>query len=248
MHRTSFALTLTFTAAAFCIAACSDSPSGPQTLTAAQTALHFDSLALDAAVKDSTDTNWNSRVEGLSLLEVAAASGATPQPISVTVGLGGPVQTWYGISIMQIDTSAGATVDSAAAILAFSDYANATDIVIGEAFTNVQTSPIPDSFGAIVANDTVTAIDSSGKVVVNLGALSVGGPCPVAPALRNPLAVELLAHYSCTSMTMPQSSGLLTSATTPGLSTALQYIAFNNAATNGVILVGAGAPQLQGLR
>jgi hypothetical protein len=227
MNKRSFvtcsAAALTVLASAACGSSSSTAPKGP---TAQAAALHFDSLY---AVAVANGSNWTNRSELLTLLEIAAASGANPTSVSVTVG--GTAQAWSAVSLVVYDTnSSGTMADSQVATIAYSDYANVTNAIVTEAeyYPSSPTQYITDVFSDTVYA-TATTSTYTGTVT------STGASCGLVAGLQNAQIQEIRARYSCTELTL-QSSATATFPPTTGLASSLQNISFSNISAPGIFL------------
>jgi hypothetical protein len=223
MRKTSLTVHALAGALILLTAACGSDSTGPKGPTASAAALHFDTLEVQAAAH-----NWGGRSEFLTLLELAAASGQTPSPISVTVG--GSAQTWYALTISAVDTDAGGQVsDSGMFTVAYSDYANVTNGVISEVDINGGTT----FYTIIVLSDSIFANASTATYSGSI--TSTGGACGLVTGLQNAAVAATQARYTCTKI-KAQSSLTATFPATPGLDASLQSVSFSNVSANGVRL------------
>jgi hypothetical protein len=224
MHKPSFATSVAVVALLVLTAACgSDSSTGPKGPTAAQAAMHFDTLETLAA-----GHSWGDRVQVLTLLELAAASGATPSPVSVNVG--GTTQTWSALTISIVQSSGGSVTDSENVTIAYSDYANVTNAVIGEFEINVGG---PTTTTGIVLGDTILATATTATFTASVA--STGSACSALPSgLMNTQIASIRAQFASCSGIKLQSAFSGTFPATTGLDPSLQSISFNASTANGI--------------
>jgi hypothetical protein len=219
MHKLSFATSGAVVALLVLTAACgSDNSTGPKGPTAAQAAMHFDTLETQAA-----NNNWSGREELLELLELAAASGATPSPISVNVG--GTTQTWSALTLSVVNTS-----DSGNITLAYSDYANVTNGLIAE--IDVPASG-PANYTIAVIGDTIVATATTFTYTASVA--STGAACTAIPSgLMNTQIASIRSEFATCSEIRLQSAFSGTFPATTGLDASLQSISFNSTTANGI--------------
>jgi hypothetical protein len=222
MHKASLALV---TGGLIVVAAaCGSSSTGPKGPTASAMAQHFDSLYVVAQ-----GHSWNGRAEMLTFLELAAAAGATPSQVSVTVG--GTTQTWSALSLSAVDTnSSGQVRDSGVITVAYSDYATVMNGVIADYDTTIGGSK---GYMLVVVGDSLAVNASSGTYSGSI--TSTGAACSSVSGLSNPNIAALRATYACTEI-KTQSSMTATFPATTGLDASLQSVSFANIASNGVRL------------
>ena len=224
MHKLSFATSGAVIALLVLTAACgSDSSTGPKGPTAAQAAMHFDTLAAQ-----SIGHSWEGRTELLSLLELAAASGATPSPITVNVG--GTNQSWSALTLSVVDQSGGSVTDSGSLTIAYSDYANVTNGVIGEVDFTIGA---PTSYTSIVIADTIAVPATTSTYTGSVA--STGSACTALPSgLLTTQIATIRAQFATCSDIKLQSAFSATFPATTGLDPSLQSISFSNSSANGI--------------
>jgi hypothetical protein len=202
-------------------AACSDS-TGPGQQSAAQTAAHFDSLALSAQA--DTNSAFGTRSLLTTLIEIPAALGAVSSSVSVTTANGAESWRAYELSLL----SAPGASDSSFVVLMFRD-ADAHTVLI--AFYD-STGTLNDV--GLVTGDTipVSPIDLNGTTSLT----SVGNACATPSAsLVNP-ELGFLGVGEC-HLAKFRSSTALSLPSTPGLDAALMTLSFSNATVNGVRVI-----------
>jgi hypothetical protein len=195
-------------------AACSSDSTGPGQI-ATNSALHFDSLYVQAKALSAADTNYDFRATALSDLELPAAFGATPASLSVTTAAG--AETWKGFVFEEVMANNGTPSDSGRLVLAYRD---------GDAHTLVVTVQLANgSFSgtSLMTNDTVVvpASSASGNVALN----STGAACPAPPSgLTNPV-IATAEQATCLSAQFGATLTLDFPAAT-GVDPALTHVAF----------------------
>lgn len=208
-------------------AACSDS-TGPGTQSPAQIALHFDSIAIRAKAQSDTNGAYGVRTLLATLIEIPAALGATPSPVSVTTATG--VESWKAYELLELTSNGTSNNDSSFAILMFRDADAHTAFI---AFFD-STGAVQD--GGLVTGDTIPVSPNAGTATTSL--TSVGSACATpSSSLHNPglasftLGTCNLARFRTTlQLTLPSKTGV---------DAALTSLAFTNANMNGVRLVDA---------
>jgi hypothetical protein len=222
-------------------AACSDS-TGPATQSAATLAVHFDSLAVQAAAhRDSGSEGYAARSLYLSYLELPAAFGSVPAVVTVQTANG--VEHWKGYGIVGVTMSNGVPSDSVYIMAAYRDPDAHTFIVA--IFDRSGSLPQIGLF----TSDTLslTPVQASGTTSHS----TLGGSCATPPGgLQNPIFTSLVVP-ECASATFTTSLSAhftLTSDT----DSALSDLSFSSASFNGVRLVvdneaGAGASRVGAL-
>jgi hypothetical protein len=164
----------------------------------------------------------------LSLLELAAASGATPSPITVNVG--GTTQRWSALTLSVVNSSGGAVTDSGNITLAYSDYANVTNGVIAEIEFNVGN---PTTYMSDVIGDTIAAAATTSTFTASV--VSTGSACTALPSgLLNTGIASIRAQFANCSEIKLQSAFSGTFPATTGLDPSLQSISFNTSTDNGI--------------
>jgi hypothetical protein len=204
--------------------ACSDStgPSGP---TAAQTATHFDSIAIQAQAQSDTNSAYGTRTFLATLIELPAALGATPATVSVTTANGN--ESWKAYELLEL-TPAGSTPDSSYAVLMFRDADAHTALIVFYDSTGTAED------GGLITADTILVSPSDGSGTTSLTSVSSGCTTPSSSLLNPALgtflnsACSLAQFHTTLSLTMP---------TTPGMDAALTSLSYTNASVNGVRVV-----------
>jgi hypothetical protein len=156
----------------------SDSTGPPAGPTAGTLAQHFDTLYAHAKAASVGDTNFVTRAQLLSNLELAAAFGAAPTTITVTTSAG--TEQWKGFVFEEVHPDTGTLVDSAYVVVAYRDSLVHTMVLAGFLANGT-------SIGMeLLTNDTVVINASSHAGGASL--TSVGSSCttPIA-GLVNPI-------------------------------------------------------------
>lgn len=207
------------------VAACSDS-TGLNQPTAAQVAAHFDSIAIQAQTQSQTNSAYSTRGFVASLIELAAATGATPTALTVTTASG--TEQWKAYELLD-HTGPGADVTDSSYILLMYRDADAHTAVLAEISS---TGELP--LVGLFTGDTilVSPTSSSGSSTLS----SVGATCTaVSSSLLNPLLGTIL--FSSCNLARFQSSLSITLPATTGLDASLASIDFSTVAINGVRIV-----------
>lgn len=208
--RSAFASVLAILTAT---AACGGDSTAP--VVTENLAAHFDSLYVTAKAISVSDTNFNSRANALSDLELPAAFGVTPAGIAMTTASG--AESWKGFVFEEVLTNNGAPQDSGRLFIAYRD---------ADAHTLIETVVLADgSFvgTSLVANDTVfvKASSSSGSITQT----STGASCGTPPAgLTNPV-ITTAAQATCVKATYTAAL-TLTFPETNGVDPALTQLSF----------------------
>jgi hypothetical protein len=207
-------------------AACSDS-TGPAPQSAASLAVHFDSLAVQAAARgDSGSDGYSGRALYLSYLELPAAFGSVPAVVTVQTANG--VEHWKGFEIVGVTMSNGVPSDSLYIMAAYRDPDAHTFLVA--IFDN---SGSQQQIG-LFTNDTLVSAPMQRSGATSRSTL--GGSCATPPGgLQNPLLTSLVVD-ECAAATFTTSLSThfdSTADTDPALSD----LSFSNASFNGERIV-----------
>jgi hypothetical protein len=156
----------------------SDSTGPPVDHTPGTLAQHFDTLYAHAKASSVSDTNFVTRSELLSDLELAAAFGAAPTTITVTTSAG--TEQWKGFVFEEVHPDTGSLVDSAYFVVAYRDSLVHTMVLAG--FLANGTSLGMD----LLTNDTLEINASSHSGGVSLTSVGTACATPIA-GLVNPI-------------------------------------------------------------
>lgn len=219
-----FSIAMSLLVVAFA-AACSDS-TGPGQQSPAQIALHFDSIAIQAAAKSDTNPAYGVRGLLATLIEIPAALGATPATVSVTTANG--VESWKAYELLELTSNGTSNNDSSFAILMFRDSdAHTAFIAFFDSAGAVQD-------GGLIAGDTIPVNPTAGNATTSL--TSVGAACATpSSSLHNP-GLGSFVLGTC-NLARFRTSLQLTLPSTSGVDAALTSLAFTNASMNGVRVV-----------
>ena len=218
------------TAASFIVialaTACGSDSTGPSASDQpSRVAQHFDSIYVQAqGLVNGGDNAFALRTELATLIEVNAAFGAAPAPITITTA--GGTEHWKGYEFLEISPSS----DSTYLLLAYRDAdAHTIAVVYFNGDGSIEQA-------ALVANDTlaIQPTDGSGSTAVT----STGAACgTISSALSNPM----LASVSIASCNLAKfgTAVSLELPSTPNVDTDLTSISFPHTTVNGILVVDA---------
>jgi hypothetical protein len=222
------------TVAASCVAllfaaACSDS-TGPATQSAASLAVHFDSLAMQAAaLGDGGSGAFGLRAAMMTFLEIPVAFGAVPTTVAVATSDG--VEHWKGVEILDV-ASNGTALDSEYVLVAYRDPDAHTFV-----FATFADDGAVDG-AAFITNDSLLV------AATPVGATSrsfLGAPCDALVAgLQNPFFTSLVLD-DCTAATFATSLTLQTPST-PNVDPAFTNISLSAASFSGIRVTEQSVP------
>jgi hypothetical protein len=201
----------------------SKSATAPSARTDAE---HFDSLYVAAMLAGTHGDSLRGTV--LTYLELAAAEGATPVPVTVTTASG--TEQWQALSFEIADTSGSPAANTIATTVVYSDE-NVTDAVFGE----VTTGSDPHAFAEMVASDTIYVASTAATA---LATVTSHGACPSPSGYQNPIFTTVAQTYHCTLATFVASLNA-TFPATPGVDSSLTKISFSSLTSNGVRVADA---------
>jgi hypothetical protein len=218
-----FGAAMSFIAIAFAAACGSDSTGPSASDQPSRVAQHFDSIYTEAqALSDAGHDAFALRAELATLIEVNAAFGAAPAPITVTTHNG--TEHWKGYELLEL----GSSSDSTYVLLAYREAdAHTVAVVYFRGDGTIQQA-------ALVTNDTLVVEPNDGS-----GATSVtqtGATCgAISSALTNPLLTSV-SIASCNIAKFGTSLSLQMPSTT-GMDAALTSLSFPVTTVNGILVV-----------
>ncbi len=204
-------------------AGCGSDPVSPSARSIAE---HFDSLYSRALAAHTGGDS--ARAVVLSYLELAAAYGATPTPVTITTASG--PKRWNALSIEVADTSGSPSATTTHITVVYSD-ANVKNAVRSVVTVGATTTSAANLF----ADDTIRVIAASPGVVMSDA--SHGGGCKTPPTLANP-GISQAASYHCALATF-RASLTANFAATPGVDSSLRSISYTNVTVRGVRFTNA---------
>lgn len=214
---------LSFIAIAFAAACGSDSTGPSASDQPSRVAQHFDSIYVQAhALSNGGENAFALREELATLIEVNAAFGAAPAPITVTTH--GGTEHWKGYELLELSSGN----DSTYVLLAYRDAdAHSVAVVYFNGAGSIQQA-------ALVTNDTLVVHPTygSGGTSITQTNASCG---TISSALLNPL----LASVSISSCNLAKFGTSLTLElpSTTGMDAALTSISFPLTTVNGILVV-----------